>query len=113
MEKPDVVLVHVGTNNTKEMASNEIVDQLLSLKHKLEKCLPKTEVVLSSLIQRNDDGKADLSVRKVNEHLKQLKINLLDNSNINHKYLGKKGVHLSKAGKAKFSRNIMKRLNTA
>jgi len=79
-------MLHVGTNNAKEVTSNEIVDSLLALKHGLEQSLSSSsKVVISSPIQHTDDGKASYAVRKVNEHLRQLDIEIKDNTNINYK----------------------------
>lgn len=109
-EKPDIVVMHVGTNNTPHMASNEDTDELLQLKHRIERTLPNTEVIISSLITRSDDGKANITIKKVNRHLNQLKINIMDNDNITHQDLGKKGLHLSKFGKAKFAKNLINKM---
>ena len=111
-DKPDLVLLHVGTNNACDMTSNKIVDDLLSLKHRVEKLLPKAKVIISSIITRTDDGKADYTIRKANELLGNLKLNLLDNSNITHKDLGKRGLHLSKTGKIKWARYILEKLKS-
>lgn len=111
IQKPDIVILHVGTNDAPHMVSNEIVDGLLTLKHKVEEILPTSQVVISSLITRIDNGKANLTIRKVNSHLKQLKIQLLDNSNITHADLGKRGLHLSKDGKRKLEKNVVNKVN--
>jgi len=110
-EKPNIVVIHVGTNNAPHMASNKVIDELLKMKHRVERTLPSTKVVISSLITRSDDGKANLTIKKVNRHLNQLKINVMDNENITHQDLGKKGLHLSKFGKVKFERNLINKMS--
>ena len=110
-EKPQVVILHLGTNNSPDEASNVILDKLLSLKNTIEKSIPKCKVILSSLTPRLDNGKANLTIKRFNEHLKQLKLEIIDNSNITTKDLGKKGLHLSNNGKAKLARNVLSVIN--
>ena len=107
--KPDVVVIHAGTNNAPFMTSNQIVDELLTLKNDILK-VHKCKVIISTPITRNDDGKASYTIRNVNNHLKQLKVALMDNSNISAQDLGKKGLHLSKRGKSKLAKNLMETL---
>lgn len=51
--------------------------------------------LFSSPSNLNNDGKANLTIRKINNHLKQLKRDIMNNNNINADDLGK-GHHLSK-----------------
>ena len=105
--KPDVIVIHVGTNNAPRMTSNEIVDEILTLKSEIVKIHNACRVIISTPITRTDDGKAALTIRKVNSHFKQLKVEVIDNPNITAQDLGKKGLHLSKKGKSKLSKNLM------
>ena len=109
-QRPKNVILHVGTNNAKTESSNIILDKLLTLKNQIEKENEGTKVIISSLIKRSDDGKACLTVDNFNKHIKQLKINILDNANLNYNDLGMKGLHLSKSGKAKFAKNIINKI---
>ena len=43
--------------------------------------------------------------------MKQLKIDIMDNGNITTQDLGKKGLHLSKNGKLKLSKNVLNKLS--
>ena len=106
----DVVVLHVGTNDAPKTTSNAIVDGLLTLKADIMKIQPKCKVILSTPTIRSDNGKADLTIRKTNKHLKELKIEIVDNSNITFKDLGKKGLHLSNVGKSKLCRNLINKL---
>ena len=87
------------------MTSNQIVDELLTLKNDILK-VHKCKVIISTPTTRIDDGKASYTIRNVNNHLKQLKVALMDNSNITSQDLGKKGLHLSKRGKSKLAKNL-------
>ena len=105
--KPKLIIIHLGTNDAPYEPSNVILDNLLSLKHEIEKLCPGSKIVLSSLTPRLDHGKANITIRHFNNHLKQLDIEIMDNNNITTRDLGKKGLHLSSKGKEKMSRNII------
>ena len=91
--------------------SNTIIDELLSLKNWIENESPSCKVFIASLTPRMDDGKAALTIKNFNKHLNTLKLNILDNSNISIHDLGKKGLHLSKVGKKKLTKNILNIIN--
>ena len=110
-QKPDCIILHVGTNNSPNMSSNEIIDEILTVKHRIEKEAPETKVVISAPIVRTDNGKAALTIRNIIKHLQQLDIEIINNENINHKDLGRKGLHLPKYGKSKFAKNLKSKLN--
>ena len=110
-QKPDCIILHVGTNNSPNMSSNEIIDEILTVKHRIEKEAPETKVVISAPIVRTDNGKAALTIRNIIKHLQQLGIEIINNENINHKDLGRKGLHLPKYGKSKFAKNLKSKLN--
>lgn len=107
-EKPTAVILYAGTNDAVTKPSNAIIDELLSLKNRIENELPCCKVVISSLTPRVDDGKAALTIKNFNNHLNDLKIDILDNSNILVQDLGKRGLHLSNYGKKKLTRNILR-----
>ena len=106
----NLIILHVGANNAPNMSSNEIIDEILTLKHRIEKEVPETKVVISAPIARIDNGKAALTIRNIIKHLQQLDIEIINNENINHN-LGRKGLHLSKYDKSKFAKNLKSKLN--
>ena len=65
---PDSIILHAGTNNTVNELSKVVLGELLDLKKSTEKTLPESNVVISNLITRTDNGKASLTVIKTNEH---------------------------------------------
>ena len=65
-EAPDKVILHVGTNDAPNSTSGAILD-MLSLKSFIEKTLPQSKVCISNVVKRTDNGKATLTVNKVNE----------------------------------------------
>ena len=109
--KPETIILHLGTNNAPLMTSNGIVDELLKLKSDILKIRASCKVIFSTPTIRTDDGKASLTIFRVNKHLGELKVDTIDNTNISSKDLGKKGLHLSKSGKSKLAKNVRKKLN--
>ena len=93
---PDNVILHVGTNDAPNSTSKTILDNMLSIKSFIEKTLPQSKVCISNLVKRTDNGKATITINKVNEHLSALKLDIVDNSNINVTGLNRGGLHLNK-----------------
>ena len=63
-EKPAALVLHVGASNSSNETSFQIYDKLLSLVHFVKENSPNCDVVLSSSINRLDDGKADLTIKR-------------------------------------------------
>ena len=59
---PDNIILLVGTNNTVNEPSEMVLDKLLNLNKFIEHALPESNVVISNLITRTDNGKASLTV---------------------------------------------------
>ena len=83
---------------------------MLSLKIFIEKTLPQSKVCISNLVKRTDNGIATLTVNKVNEHLYALKLDMVDNSNINVTSLNGGGLYLNKTGTGKLAVNFIKKI---
>ena len=88
---PDNIILHVGTNNTVNESSKVVLGKLLYLKKFTEKTLPESNVVISNLITRTDNGKASLTVIKTNEHSHGLQMDIINNGNITSNELTKEG----------------------
>ena len=67
-KKPASLLLHVGTNNSSNETSFHIYDKLLNLVHFIKENNPNCHVVLSSPIDRLDDGKAALTIKRLNSY---------------------------------------------
>ena len=104
------IIVHIGTNDDTRSTSREILDKLLKLKTLIKETLPETEVTFSTPTIRSDNGKAALTVRNLCDHLLDLNMDILDNRNITSKHLGRKGLHLNKAGSTRLVENIIYKL---
>ena len=58
-----------------------MLSNLLDLEKFIENTLPGSNVTISNLITRTDDGKASLTVIKTNEHLYGLQMDIIYNRN--------------------------------
>ena len=107
---PDAVILHVGTNDCPHDTSRAILDKLLKLKTFILKSLPNSKIVISGAINRTDNAKASLTVKHLNQHLRSLELDFLDNNNIGEECLGRKGLHLNEHGCGKFAINLIKKI---
>ena len=62
---------------------------------------------ISTQMLRTDDGKVQITVRQLTKHLLQLKIDTINNSNINIRQLGGKGLLLNQSGSNLLSKNFV------
>ena len=108
--KPDYLILHVGTNDATTNSSRKIVDDLLMLKANISKQLPNCKIVFSKPTIRHDHGKANLTIGNVNKHLEILEFECIDSNNINAEHLGQKGLHLNPKGKGRLALNFLKQL---
>ena len=82
----------------------------MQLKHFIKEKLPDIEIILSTPTIRTDDGKAALTVRQLANHMRNLNIETIDNSNITSKHLGYKGLHLNRSGTNALTENLVSAL---
>ena len=104
------MILYVGTNDATTKSSRKIVEDLLMLKTNISKQLPNCRIVLSKPTIRHDRGKANLTIRNFNEHLENLKLEFVDNNNINAEHLGQKRLYLNPKGKGRLALNFLKQL---
>ena len=67
---------------------------------------------MSSPIDKLDDGKAALTILRLNSLLSESSLDIIDNSNIGHSFLGMRGLHLNKHGVGKLALNFVKRIRS-
>ena len=105
-QKPDYVALHVGVNNAKDMTSRIILDKLLQLKTAVLDSNENCKVVLSQPRTRVDDGKACLTISKLNDLLEELDTPIVKARNITVEHLGSKGLYLNPYEIARFGMNL-------
>ena len=91
-KKLDVIILHVGTNDSVSRTSREILDDQLQLKSAITKTRPNGQAIFSQPILRVDNGKAALTLYRLNEHFSELNLDVVNNSNIKAKHIGQKGL---------------------
>ena len=102
-KKPTALVFHVGTNNSSNETSFQIYDKLLNLVHFVKENNLNCHVVLSSPIDRLDDGKVALTIKRLNSSLSEFSLDIIDNSNIGHSFLGMQRLHLNEHGVGKLT----------
>ena len=106
-KKPSNIILHVGTNDAKNLPSRTVLDNLLKLKALVKDSLSTCKVFISTPTLRTDDGKAQITVSQLKKHLLQLKIDTVNNNNINIIHLGSKGLHLNQSGSKLLTKNFL------
>ena len=107
-KKPSKIILQVGTNDAKKVPSRTVIDNLLKLKALVKDSLPTCIVFISTPpTLRTGDGKAQITVSQLTKHLLQLKIDTVNNNNINIRHLGSKGLHLNQSGSKLLSKNFL------
>ena len=84
------IIIHVGTNNTRFDSSVQTIKKLTKLKDRILIEIPTCTVTFSQLVNRFDDAKAQLTIIKTNELIKNIGTCIVDNSNITKRHLVKK-----------------------
>ena len=111
---PDTVILHVGTNNCVNESSRIVLDKILNLKTFIQNSLPQSKVIISNVINRNDEAslKASLTVENLNNNLNSLKLDIVHNSTIGKECPGKKGLHPTKKGTGKLAINFIDKIRS-
>ena len=65
---PDAIILHVTTSDCVSRTSREILDDLLQLISAITKTLPICQVIFSKPTFKLDNGKAALTLFRLNEH---------------------------------------------
>ena len=107
---PDKLIIHVGTNDIRKSDPKIVADKVTILAKQFKKDSSNTEVVISSLVVRNDGPELAKKVQQTNILLKSNCIShdlgFLDNSNIDCSHLNYRGLHLNRDGSALLQNNI-------
>ena len=119
--RPDVILVTCGTNSLfpkrtsgTETAPNpaELCAKMRSLITTIEHEFPKTKVILSKLIVRNDIDGASTQIDEVNNLISQSNLPHVDHSNINSTHLNGSKLHLNHSGDIQLAKNFVNFLDS-
>ena len=106
-KKPSNIILHVRTNDAKNLPLRTALDNLLKLKALVKDSLPTCKVFISTPALRTDDGEAQITVSQLTKHLLQLKIDTVNNNYINIRHLGGKDLRLNQSGSKLLSKNFL------
>ena len=107
-KKPSTVILHIGTNDTIENTSGEIVIAIDKLKRHIESEIEGVRVIISTQTVRHDHPKASLTIRHLITKVNAMATwETIKNTNIDDRHLGKRGLHLSPNGTSQLARNII------
>ena len=106
-KKPDYIILHVSTNDVITKTSDIILNELMELQSHIENTLPSCTVIISEPTIRLDIAKASLTIKQINEKLRNMNINMLRNDNITANHISKKGLHLNAKGTGRLALNII------
>ena len=81
-KKPDGIILMVGTNDSVNKCSQQILNELLELKSWIIGKLPGADVVFSCPTVRHDNQKARLTIIQLSNKLSHLKVNTISNDNL-------------------------------
>lgn len=107
--KPDVVVLHCGTNDLKSKQPEEISENIIDLAKSVSQISESTGVIISGIVPRGDD--LNQNAEKVNEMLEKLcndlNVGFVDNSRIDpRKHLNNSRLHLNRSGSTELARNL-------
>ena len=106
--KPDYILLHIGSNDCSNNKTSDVVlNELKLLIEHIKQLLPCGAIILSSPLIRTDNRTVNTIQKNLKVKMKNLYLPCLDNSNITHVHLSKKGLHLNEHGTRKMAKNII------
>ena len=111
-EKPDQIVLHVGTNDIGKLTTHQIADSIVNLAREIENN-SDAQVMVSELITRSDES-SSCDVAEVNKRLlkfcKQQDWTLIRHNNIRQSDLNKGGLHLNERGTSRMFNNFVDKL---
>ena len=114
-KQPSHLVLHVGANDASndDKRAEDIVNEILELKHFAESLVSGIKVAISCPITRTDNHKANVKVIHIRALLRTSGVNdIIVNDNIGVDMLGKKGLHLSNKGVGNLARNMIEYLKS-
>ena len=107
-EKPINIILHDRKNDAKNLPLQTILDKLLKIKALERQFIHMQIFYINSTTLCTDNVKTQMMVSQPTKRLLQLKIDTVNNHNINDINVGGKGLHLNQSGLKLLSRNSLK-----
>ena len=106
-KSPSKIIFHAATNDAVSKESAVIIDELLQLKFYVAGRYPECNFIISCPTIRTDNHAANITLRNLRTKLKELKIPIICNDNIDSDCLGRGGLHLNEKGSGKLAVNFI------
>ena len=107
-KKPSRLVIHIGTNNSTELTSDEILEEIIDLDSWIGKMThEKVQRIYSMPTVRYDQPKSILTIRHLQAKLRNSGLCYIDNSNIEKEHLSQKLLHLNNTGTRILAKNII------
>ena len=107
---PDNIILYIGTNDTPDKTSTEILNEIAELKLYIESILPHVNIYLSYPVLRTDNAKAGFTIHHLRQKMKALFVNVIGNDNIAGSCLGNTGLHLNLKGAGRLAINFLSQM---
>ena len=110
--KPTNIILQIGSNDSTNKTSDEIMLEIENLKQYIMEILPNVKIFISCPVVRFDNYEANFTLRQLDSKLKSTR-NIIMNDNIDKSCIGKKGLHLNAKGSGRLALNyisLMRRL---
>ena len=104
---PEYINLHVDTNDALTLPPNEIPDNILELKIKIEEIDKDCKVIISVPNYRCDNRKAGNTVSELTNMFINLTVPTGNNKNASRKHLRYKGLHLNSYGSSRLAVNLI------
>ena len=112
-KKPTNVIVHIGTNNSDNQTSDEILNEMKSLNIWIKNYTKgSVHPIFSMPTVRYDRAKPTLTVRHLQAKLRNSGLTFIDNTNIEQEHLGKRKLHLNTEGTSLLASNMIRFLKS-
>ena len=105
--KPEYIILHVRTNDALSLPPNEILDNILELKKKIEEKKKNCKVIFSRPTYLFDNRKAGNIVNELTNILINLNVPIVNNKNISQKHVGYKDLHLNSYSSSRLAMNLI------
>ena len=105
--KPECIILHFGTNDAINLPPNEILDNTLEFKPRIEEINKYCTVIISTPNNRLDNRNVGNTVSELTNMLISLNVPIANIKNISRKHLGYENLHLNTYGSSRLSINLI------
>ena len=105
--KPDMVIVHVGTNDALHFTSDEVFKNMTELRFLIQKMVPSAKINISSPILLVDKANSDINNKKFLSLLNSTDWDWIHHKSIDESHLNEYGLHINRTGSINLAKNLI------